>query len=166
MGGALVVGALCCWEKRRQIFFQVRKGARFIAAGIGSLGAVFAKSYSGSRNRKPNKDQVESYKNKDQDTYKPNYYSIQPNAINTQVDRNQGMQTLNCNYYPDVDPMKLQRQRQRYQQAQAGRVNFGFQGGMNQHSYMQERSRRMQMRQNRYYDQRILQVRSIRLTVA
>lgn len=135
----------------------MRKGARFVAAGIGGLGVIFAKSYSGSRNKKPNKDQVESYKNKDKDTYKPNYYSIQPKAVDIQIDKNRGMKTFNCNYHPDVDPLKLQRQRQRGMQQQ-GRVHFGFQGNMNQQSYQQERMRRMRMRQQMYYDQQILQV--------
>lgn len=157
MGSAITTCLECCWANRKKIFFTVKKGARFIAAGIGSLGVVFAKSYSGSKNKKPNKHQNENYKNKDKGTYKPNYYSIQPKAVDEQISNNQGVKTYNCNYNPDVDPLKLKKP----QRPHHGGASFGFRGGMNQQAYQQERRRRMMMRQQKYYDNQILQVRII-----
>lgn len=134
----------------------MRKGARFLMAGLGSLGVIFSKSYSGSKNKKPNKNQVEQYKNKDKGTYKPNYYSIQPKAVNSKMDKNQGIKTYDCNYNPDVDPLKLQQQQNRPRPNEV--ATFGFKGNMNDEMYEQERQRRIEIQRMKYYDQQILQV--------
>ena len=86
-----------------------KAGFKFCKDGLGKLGRIFAKPFSGFKNKKSNPNQLEDYENPDKGSYKPGYYSIVPKQVDQKIGEKEAENLVNVEYAPEVDPLKLKR---------------------------------------------------------
>jgi hypothetical protein len=141
----------CCKDDGKIGVF-LRKGLKFCKDGLGKLGKIFKKSFSGSRNTKPNPHQEEIYENPNEGVYKPGFYSIKPKAVDEQFDDNNGRQDYEVNYTPVVDPNKKPK-------TNLGKLNFGFGNGLNKDDYRKKKKKKLEDKNKNNANKDILKVK-------